>query len=727
MRVKNHILRITGAVLIAGNAFAQFTHTNLRCVGNVPEDILKSTRQKIVDDVGAEISINDSKKERQVKIDFLFKSNYMLDELLLSGKVVYGNDINKMINRVGNNLLSKNEKGKVRFYVLKSNKVNAFSTNQGMIFITTGLLARLSSEAELAFILAHEIVHYTEKHVINSAIETEKVITRRKKLKYDAYDENILKLSKYSKTLEFEADELGYLTYLSQGYSPKDAENVFSVLKFSFLPFERAEINLEEITQNLPTNYILDSIKPFNLAESDDSRSTHPNISLRIEKVKQADSSDKGVAYKMLTEDEFQLLVNTCKVEEIKLQLQNSDYVAALYNSICLSERYPEASFFKEDIAKCLYYISKYSNAGALEKIYLEYDEYPGEIARLYYLFQTLSKEQINAITIQYIAENIGSIDSKSAERMLEDLIYELNLYHQEDLSYFSMESEDIHTDSLEYYFHRTCLNNKDTFIRGLLKKQEENWEEIVALKKERQEREDFLNTMSYDMRMKYLKKEEKQQDKLKDKKNKYVPGKVGAKKVVYIDPNYTTIDERKGVKLVGSDIGDLRFTEQLNIASAAAGLPIEIISPKTISSDAVDEYNDVSILNATFKELITHASLDISDRNFVLSNQQELNIIREKYNTDYFAYTGQIIFKVHKKHKALALIMSILFYPTLPFGVNYALTPKYETYYYSMVIDLQNGRFVKADFDQYNLKSTYGRTASLLYNDMFILKSSNP
>jgi hypothetical protein len=60
-----------------------------------------------------------------------------------------------------------------------------------------------------------------------------------------------------------------------------------------------------------------------------------------------------------------------------------------------------------------------------------------------------------------------------------------------------------------------------------------------------------------------------------------------------------------------------------------------------------------------------------------------------------------------------------------LPFGIKYVVTPDYETYYYNMVLDLKKGKFVTAGFDQYNIKSTYGRTCSLLYHDMSILKSS--
>ena len=38
-------------------------------------------------------------------------------------------------------------------------------TENGIILINMGLLAQLSNESELAFIMAHEIVHYVEHHI----------------------------------------------------------------------------------------------------------------------------------------------------------------------------------------------------------------------------------------------------------------------------------------------------------------------------------------------------------------------------------------------------------------------------------------------------------------------------------------------------------------------------------------------------------------------------------
>lgn len=53
------------------------------------------------------------------------------------------------------------------FSVLDSEVVNAFSTPGGYIFVTTGALTQMHSEAELAAVLGHEIAHTTQKHILN--------------------------------------------------------------------------------------------------------------------------------------------------------------------------------------------------------------------------------------------------------------------------------------------------------------------------------------------------------------------------------------------------------------------------------------------------------------------------------------------------------------------------------------------------------------------------------
>jgi predicted Zn-dependent protease len=52
------------------------------------------------------------------------------------------------------------------FAVIQTPVVNAFSCPGGYIFVTTGAMDTMDSEAELAAVLGHEIAHATQKHIL---------------------------------------------------------------------------------------------------------------------------------------------------------------------------------------------------------------------------------------------------------------------------------------------------------------------------------------------------------------------------------------------------------------------------------------------------------------------------------------------------------------------------------------------------------------------------------
>lgn len=62
------------------------------------------------------------------------------------------------------------------FAAIETPVVNAFSCPGGYIFVTTGALEQMESEAELATVLGHEIAHATEKHILQE-IKRANVVT----------------------------------------------------------------------------------------------------------------------------------------------------------------------------------------------------------------------------------------------------------------------------------------------------------------------------------------------------------------------------------------------------------------------------------------------------------------------------------------------------------------------------------------------------------------------
>lgn len=78
--------------------------------------------------------------------------------------------LQRYVNNVGQTVAAYSERPSLdwHFLVLDSDVVNAFAAPGGYIFITTGALEQMSSEAELAAVIGHEIAHVNEKHVLQA-------------------------------------------------------------------------------------------------------------------------------------------------------------------------------------------------------------------------------------------------------------------------------------------------------------------------------------------------------------------------------------------------------------------------------------------------------------------------------------------------------------------------------------------------------------------------------
>ncbi|MBI4809375.1 MAG: M48 family metalloprotease [Nitrosomonadales bacterium] len=154
--------------------------------------------------------------------------------------------VQKYVNRVGRWLASQTERPDLPwlFGVLDDNDVNAFATPGGKVFVTKGLLVRMSSEAELAGVLAHEMSHVLRKHHLQ-AIKKGAQAELLTDLANDAIrekggDPRLTKLVSagtevYARGLdkndEYEADRMGVVIAARGGYDPYGLPAVLQTLQ----------------------------------------------------------------------------------------------------------------------------------------------------------------------------------------------------------------------------------------------------------------------------------------------------------------------------------------------------------------------------------------------------------------------------------------------------------------------------------------------------------------
>ena len=135
---------------------------------------------------------------------------------------------------------SKKKQSKYNVYVLDSPDINAFVTPSNKMYINRGLLSYVTSEAELAAILAHELGHIRDRHslqlkstkVASAVISTAAAFTTGSNEVGNSV--NIFaqaQTSGYGRKLELKADKLAAKYLYNAGYSPSALIDILSLLK----------------------------------------------------------------------------------------------------------------------------------------------------------------------------------------------------------------------------------------------------------------------------------------------------------------------------------------------------------------------------------------------------------------------------------------------------------------------------------------------------------------
>ena len=87
----------------------------------------------------------------------------------LAGEYVISKDQKKVsrLMRIGQDLAAVSDRQDYvhQFYLLEDDTLNAFTTPGGNIYMNTGLMARLTTDSQIAAVLAHEIGHGSARHI----------------------------------------------------------------------------------------------------------------------------------------------------------------------------------------------------------------------------------------------------------------------------------------------------------------------------------------------------------------------------------------------------------------------------------------------------------------------------------------------------------------------------------------------------------------------------------
>jgi hypothetical protein len=132
----------------------------------------------------------DYKEKRREHSEYAFQINtfnanderitYTGDKLTTEDTLYDNHLVQDYVNRVGQSLVPDASQHRYAFKVVLNPVPDARSLSTGTVYITTGLLSLIDTEAQLAYILAHEIAHIESNHWMEDALVLNELVDRQR-------------------------------------------------------------------------------------------------------------------------------------------------------------------------------------------------------------------------------------------------------------------------------------------------------------------------------------------------------------------------------------------------------------------------------------------------------------------------------------------------------------------------------------------------------------------
>lgn len=639
--------------------------------GSIPDDF----RYFGINDTLEELPIAKKFKAQQNR--FFQENAFYLQRTLTGGRILYGDTVTQYINQVADILLTQypDLRKKLRFYAAKSPVVNAFCANNGIVLVNMGLIAKVRNEAELAFILSHEIAHFTAQHPLKLYLKSADMQQATLEL---------LAKNPYSSQLEIEADSMGLQLFMTSPYKHEAAISAFDLLKYSAQNIADLPWNFKQL--ETPLFQIPDSFFVKNLFQDSsfwEKSSTHPDPEMRAAHLQtQIPSvSAKNLLFK-LPENQFAYIQKIARYENCIYWLDNRNYEKALYHADILGNIYQEDSDFLAYIkAYSLYALCKYGNAGKFWEVHQDYSVVGAEMSRLCYFTEQYEGIPLTLLSIHYLEK----LSEKYPYLVISPLIAGLEkdmgkLYLKPEINPFE--------DTTDIYYR--ILGTEDAVFW-------EEWYENVG--------EGYALQFNYRPSL-TPKQMMKQQQKLA-----YKGFSLGINRIVFVSPSYQRIDYRRqnSEEFQVSTAMETGLINKLKEYSAAQELEARVLYPTGLKASQTERFNHLAILQDWYREKNNMQELDMH-----CFRHTEVVNLAQIYETPYFAWIGGVHFIQKKKNTKFPQIISF------PFSY---ISPSYETIFYTIIYDVVKEDFVLVYPRYVRLNDTADVFHSIIYDIIFQIK----
>lgn len=695
------------------------TYKPLRSSGELPPVFTQNIRNIIKQDIS---ELRQRKEnDKSLKSTYLTASNYQIERIIRGGNTIVNDEVTKYLNQITDLILKDNPslRKQLSVYTLKSSVVNAYSFDKGYTFINIGLIAQAETEAQLAYIICHEISHYTRQHHINSYVKNAKIDRGN----YDGSSEDrLIEKCQYSKENESEADLEGFKLFEQTRYNLKQAEKGFDVLQYSHLPFELVEFKkswFETPDFIIPQRYFLKEVSAIkDNSNEDDTKRTHPNTKKRklaiAELIRNRDNSNR--VNSILGQDQFEYIRDLSRMELCRLYLKNRDYPNALYAAYILSSKYPNNDYLAEIVSKCMYGIAlagngsiHYNEDSRLSNGIPSYSDIESFPQQLYHLINKMPSNEWTIMSLNYVYRTHKKFPENKKIAGISDSLFKMMEKTKWGLTDFTRVKKKEELPDIK----------KDTAVITGTGNPASKTDLIATLQKETSTRTDdtvyyknifvdlFINDPEFTAKFPYSGGNSDQPSgntfysysvsnrrSYSSRKSRNINSEIKIEKVLLLEPFYLKLDEtrREEVQYIASDEKQEKYTNTINQCANILKFQLITIDPGLVNKNEVDKINDYSVINDWFDE-----RFDGEDEKNLILNTDDVDNVISKYGTQYVLKTG------------VATVINV--------------RGKKRTFFYGFLFDLKRNELVYRKYEYFRSKDHKDLVNAKTYQMLYELK----
>lgn len=637
---------------------------------------------------------------------YIYESKYQkspLSYLFQSGLVVYGSEINQYLETILDQILKDypDVRKEIRIYIFKSPVVNAMAFEDNILFVNIGLIAQVQNESELAFILAHEMIHIMNKHFD----KPKKRSSSKNKGKEDDSNtnkaiENYMSHHYRSREHEFEADKDGFeKLYKNSGYDLNSINGVYDVLQFADLPFDEIPFTrtfLENGNYHLPDPYFLINLNPIrNREDYVDTLSTHPNILKRRVAIQHLIDKNEDINGNTFIQSEqlFYKIRTLARLECVNSFLTVHDFGKSFYNSFVMAQENPDNLFINRAIVASLYGILKHKLNAGLNDVIDDYKSSEGEIQQVNYFFTKIKPKELALLTLRFAWMDIVKYpDEKYFQKVASDiflLTFDWKMKLLSENSFQEIENDETiskndRSVSEEMHIIREEEDESDITPNEVKKTQETPLKIDPNL---------WINNLLSDVRtdslfIRWVDKERKKLILKSDSsKDELVQEDFNAaEKIMVLSPNYYIIQSERSYKNRPATIENL--INSIKIKDTQIDL-FQLKNNKEISTD---------LYNIFCKMKSFTYDLNYSNSNeMILYHSCEMDSLIQYTGTPYLAMVDAYISPISIKGKrVIAGILAPLIPVLAPVSIIHMLAPQRSSYVQVFFVNVNNGNVIQ-------------------------------